>query len=70
MTVDVTMLGFLIAAILLAVLWWVKCGTDFMYRHFRFCTGCRRDAVNCSCPLPFVFTPWESLSDEERGEAE
>ena len=67
--IDWTMLGFLLAVAVIAVLWWRGYGADFMYHRFQFCTGCRRQAVNCSCPLTLSFTAWDDLSDEEKNDA-
>lgn len=66
MTVNVSSLAFLLAVVVIAGLWWRGYGTEFVYHRLRFCTGCRRDAINCSCPSPILFTPWDELSDEER----
>lgn len=65
-TVDPVMLALTLLVLVVAVLWWRGYGAEFMYVRFRFCTGCRRDAVNCACP---VFTAWEDLSEEERDDA-
>lgn len=64
--VDGSALTLLLAVIVIAVLWWMSFGAEFLYHRFRFCVGCRRDAMNCSCPVTLTFTAWNDLSDEER----
>lgn len=69
MRVDWTHAAFLLAVLVIAVLWWRLYGAEFIYHRLRFCVRCRREAINCSCPIQITFTPWDSLDDDEKDDA-
>jgi hypothetical protein len=60
----------------LYVLWFVRVYPGWSVRELRrrdgLCEGCGFLPAGCACPTEqvFVFTPWDSMTDEERGEGD